>query len=246
MLRRFHPPAAGSPTVLRGAGVRDVAHPPHREPAAARAAGRRRRPAARVVAVVVDSDAEAHGHDPRRRRRSSRSSRGGGLWLSGSVAGTAGGRPLLTRRASRMRAHPASGRCRAGGSTRARRRSTPPGGSCTRSWASTCRSPPCSGCSTTTRPGPVTSSRCRAAGGADPAMSPQPDEVASVHRASLRACAGRIRPAPDPGSDRPVVSAVGGDLIHADRAVLLQFRRVAIEGTTERAAGYEQPVFAWR
>ena len=51
-----------------------------------------------------------------------------------------------------------------------------------------------------------------------------------------------------PESDRPVVQVpVGGDLIHAPTgAVLLQFRRVAIEGTTERVAGYEQPVFAWR
>jgi hypothetical protein len=28
--------------------------------------------------------------------------------------------------------------------------------------------------------------------------------------------------------------------------VLLQLRRVAIEGVTERVAEYEQPVFAWR
>jgi hypothetical protein len=40
---------------------------------------------------------------------------------------------------------------------------------------------------------------------------------------------------------------VGGDLLHAPTgAVLLQFRRVAIEGVTERVADYEQPVFAWR
>ena len=39
---------------------------------------------------------------------------------------------------------------------------------------------------------------------------------------------------------------MGGDLIHAPTgAVLLQFRRAAIEGTEERAADYEQPVFAW-
>ena len=51
-----------------------------------------------------------------------------------------------------------------------------------------------------------------------------------------------------PESDRPVVQLpIGGDLIHAPTgAVLLQFRRVAIEGTSERVAGYEQPVFAWR
>jgi hypothetical protein len=51
-----------------------------------------------------------------------------------------------------------------------------------------------------------------------------------------------------PESDRPVVQIpVGGDLIHAPTgAVLLQFRRVAIEGVPERVHEYEQPVFAWR
>jgi hypothetical protein len=51
-----------------------------------------------------------------------------------------------------------------------------------------------------------------------------------------------------PESDRPVVQVrVGEDLIHAPTgAVLLQFRRVAIEGVSERVADYEQPVFAWR
>jgi hypothetical protein len=51
-----------------------------------------------------------------------------------------------------------------------------------------------------------------------------------------------------PESDRPVVQvAIGGDFIHAPTAaILLQFRRVAIEGVVERVAGYEQPVFAWR
>ena len=40
---------------------------------------------------------------------------------------------------------------------------------------------------------------------------------------------------------------IGGDLIHAPTgAVLLQFRRVAIEGVYERVAGYEQPPFAWQ
>ena len=46
----------------------------------------------------------------------------------------------------------------------------------------------------------------------------------------------------------PVVQLpVGGDLVHAPTgAVLLQFRRVGIEGVHERVADYEQPVFAWR
>jgi hypothetical protein len=28
--------------------------------------------------------------------------------------------------------------------------------------------------------------------------------------------------------------------------VVLQFRRIALEGVLERVAGYEQPVFAWK
>ena len=50
-----------------------------------------------------------------------------------------------------------------------------------------------------------------------------------------------------PESDRPVIQLpIGGDLIHAPTgAVLLQFRRVVVEGVTERVAHLEQPVFAW-
>ena len=52
-----------------------------------------------------------------------------------------------------------------------------------------------------------------------------------------------------PESDRPVVQMpLGGDLIHAPTgAVLLQFRRVALEGVAGfRVDQLEQPVFAWR
>jgi hypothetical protein len=87
-------------------------------------------------------------------------------------------------------------------------------------------------------------------GGADPPMTPHPDEVLSVHRISFRELCRPDSPrfVTIPESDRPVVQlVVGGDLIHAPTgAVLLQFRRVAIEGTHERVADYEQPVFAWR
>jgi len=87
-------------------------------------------------------------------------------------------------------------------------------------------------------------------GGADPAMTPHPGEVLSVHRVSFRELCRPDSPRfiTIPQSDRPVVQIpVGGDLIHAPTgAVLLQFRRVAIEGVTERVAEYEQPVFAWR
>ncbi len=87
-------------------------------------------------------------------------------------------------------------------------------------------------------------------GGADPALRPNPHEVLSVHRVAFRELCRPDSPrfVSIPESDRPVVQVpVGGDLIHAPTgAVLLQFRRVAIEGTVERVADYEQPVFAWR
>jgi 8-oxo-dGTP pyrophosphatase MutT (NUDIX family) len=87
-------------------------------------------------------------------------------------------------------------------------------------------------------------------GGDDPVIRPHPDEVHSVHRVSFRELCRPDSPrfVSIPESDRPVVQLpIGNDLIHAPTgAVLLQFRRVAIEGTPERVAGYEQPVFAWR
>lgn len=87
-------------------------------------------------------------------------------------------------------------------------------------------------------------------GGADPDLRPNPDEVLSVHRISFRELCRVDSPrfVSIPESERPVVQLpIGGDLVHAPTgAVLLQFRRVAIEGVCERVDGYEQPVFAWR
>ena len=87
-------------------------------------------------------------------------------------------------------------------------------------------------------------------GGADPAFVLDPAEVRSAHRISFRELCRPDSPrfVAIPESDRPVVQLpIGGDLLHAPTgAVLLQFRRVAIEGVSERVAGYEQPVFAWR
>lgn len=87
-------------------------------------------------------------------------------------------------------------------------------------------------------------------GGADPSLHPNADEVSSVHRVAFRELCRPDSPrfVTIPESDRPVVQVpIGGDLIHAPTgAVLLQFRRVAIEATSERVADYEQPVFAWR
>jgi hypothetical protein len=87
-------------------------------------------------------------------------------------------------------------------------------------------------------------------GGEGQEIRPHLDEVLSVYRIGFhelcRADSPRFVTIPE--SDRPVVQLpIGGYLVHAPTgAVLLQFRRVAIEGTTERVSGYEQPVFAWR
>ena len=85
-------------------------------------------------------------------------------------------------------------------------------------------------------------------GGADPELHPDPTEVASVHRISIRELTRPARFIRIPESDRPVVQIpVGGDLIHAPTgAVLYQFRRVAVDGRFERVHHLEQPVFAWR
>ena len=87
-------------------------------------------------------------------------------------------------------------------------------------------------------------------GGSDPLMNPNTDEVLSVHRVAFRELCRPDSPrfVTIAESDRPVVQLpIGGDLIHAPTgAVLLQFRRVAIEGVLERVCEYEQPVFAWR
>jgi 8-oxo-dGTP pyrophosphatase MutT (NUDIX family) len=87
-------------------------------------------------------------------------------------------------------------------------------------------------------------------GGADPVMHPNADEVLSVHRVAFSELCRSDSPrfVSIAESDRPVVQLpIGGDLIHAPTgAVLLQFRRVALEGVLERVCEYEQPVFAWR
>mgnify|MGYP003346511747 CR=1 FL=1 len=88
-------------------------------------------------------------------------------------------------------------------------------------------------------------------GGADPELRPDPIEVASVHRISLRELCRTDSPrlVTIPESDRPVVQVpLGRDLIHAPTgAVLLQFRWVALDGRADaRVHHYDQPVFAWK
>jgi 8-oxo-dGTP pyrophosphatase MutT (NUDIX family) len=85
----------------------------------------------------------------------------------------------------------------------------------------------------------------------DSALHPDPAEVASVHRIGLhqlqRADSPRFVTIPE--SDRPVVQLpIGRNLLHAPTgAVMLQFRRVAMEGDLgHRVCDLEQPVFAWK
>ena len=209
---------------------------------------------AAVAVVVVDSDAVAHGEDPHpfAADRMADIPGAAGLDLSGSVAGTAGGPAvLLTRRAARLRAH--SGQwALPGGRVDPEER---PVDAALREL----REELDLRLDETSVIGVLDDYPTRSGfvitpfvlwGGADPPMQPHPDEVLSVHRVAFTELCRPDSPrfVTIPESDRPVVQVpVGGDLIHAPTgAVLLQFRRVAIEGTTERVAGYEQPVFAWR
>ena len=209
---------------------------------------------AAVAVVVVDSDADAHGSDDHPAEPDELAAIPGAedLGLSGSVAGTAGGPAvLLTRRTANLRTHARQwalpgGRVDEGEDpvATARRELLEELGLHVDESAllGALDDYP-------TRSGYVITPFVFW-GGADPELHPHPDEVASVHRIAFRELCRPDSPrfVSIPESERPVVQIpIGGDLIHAPTgAVLLQFRRVAIEGTTERVAGYEQPVFAWR
>ncbi len=86
-------------------------------------------------------------------------------------------------------------------------------------------------------------------------LSPNPDEVASVHVVPVPELDVEPRFAVIPQSSAPVISLplFGGLLHDPTAAVLHQFREVALHGRTTRVAHYdahyeqyEQPVFAWR
>ena len=209
---------------------------------------------AAVAVVVVDSDAVLHGadHDPATADELVNIPSGGNFPLTGSVAGTAGGPAvLLTRRAASLRSH--------GGQWAL------PGGRIddSESPAAAARRELAEELGLElddesllgvlddypTRSGYVMTPFVFW-GGRDPDLRPDPREVRSVHRVSFRELCRDDSPrfVSIPESERPVVQIpIGGDLIHAPTgAVLLQFRRVAIEGVLERVAHLEQPVFAWQ
>lgn len=209
---------------------------------------------AAVAIVVVDSDADRHGDDPHPALPDRLDQLPGvqGQELTGSVAGTAGGAAvLLTRRAPKLRAHGGQWALRGGRiddgedpAAAARRELAEELGLALADDAllGALDDYP-------TRSGYVITPFVFW-GTADPDLTPDPAEVLSVHRIALRELCRADSPrfVTIAESDRPVVQLpIGGDLLHAPTgAVLLQFRRVAIEGVTERVAHLEQPVFAWR
>ena len=86
--------------------------------------------------------------------------------------------------------------------------------------------------------------------GAHVVLTPNPDEVASVHRVPLSELDKPEIPRliSIPESERPVIQLpLLGSLIHAPTAaVVFQAREVVIHGRPTRVDHFEQPVWAWR
>ena len=87
-------------------------------------------------------------------------------------------------------------------------------------------------------------------GGPRQTLTPNPQEVSSIHRIPISELLRPDSPILDriPESDNPVLlMPVGNSWIAAPTAALLyQFREVAILGKQTRVAHFEQPHFAWR
>lgn len=86
--------------------------------------------------------------------------------------------------------------------------------------------------------------------GAARAMSPNPDEVASIHRIPVRELMREDAPMLEhlDEHEHPVLRMpIGDDWIAAPTAAILyQFREVCIAGRCTRVAHFEQPKFAWK
>lgn len=208
---------------------------------------------AAVAVIVVDSDADLHGHDPGWETPARLDAIPGvepGT-LTGLVSGTAGGPAfLLTRRTGRLNRH-AGQWARPGGRV-------DPGETAIDAAHREVHEELGLLLAPDAQLGRLDDYATRSGyvirpfvfwGGADPAIEPDPIEVASVHRVSLRELcrADSPRLVNIPESDRPVIQLpIGGDLIHAPTAaVLYQFRLAALEGDAAPCDHYEQPVFAW-
>lgn len=85
-------------------------------------------------------------------------------------------------------------------------------------------------------------------GGADPVMTPNPDEVAILHVVPLQDIDIEPRLLSIPESDAPVIQLpLFGNYVHAPTAAVVhQFREVVLRDRATRVAHFEQPVFAWR
>lgn len=86
--------------------------------------------------------------------------------------------------------------------------------------------------------------------GAARAMTPNPDEVASIHRIPVRELMREDAPLLDhlEEHEHPVLRMpIGDDWIAAPTAAILyQFREVCVAGRATRVAHFEQPRFAWK
>jgi 8-oxo-dGTP pyrophosphatase MutT (NUDIX family) len=87
------------------------------------------------------------------------------------------------------------------------------------------------------------------AGRAD-AITPNPEEVSSIHRIPVQELMREDAPMLDPGDDpaRPVMRMPIGDgwIAAPTAAILYQFRELCIAGRATRVAHFDQPRFAWR
>lgn len=84
--------------------------------------------------------------------------------------------------------------------------------------------------------------------GAAPTITPNPTEVAEVHRIPVQELGLEPRFLTIPESDRPVIQVPLLDrLVHAPTgAILYQFREILLHQRVTRVVDLEQPVWAWR
>jgi len=87
-------------------------------------------------------------------------------------------------------------------------------------------------------------------GGGNVSLTPNPDEVANIHRIPLRELLRQDAPILDriAESEHPVLKMPLGDEWFAapSAAIAYQFREVALLGRNTRVAHFEQPYFAWK